>query len=73
MDRLQQRPSKYYETDRVFHNNLLEVLEDCIIESNYDQEVKDEVILILYREFYDAINVKDKKVLGRNLKPRIIV
>ena len=72
MDRLQQRPSKYYETDKVFHNNLLEVLEDCIIESNYDQEVKDKVILILYREFYDAINVKDKKVVGRNLKPRII-
>lgn len=73
MDRSQQRPSKYYETDRVFHNNLLEVLEDCIIESNYDQEVKDEVILILYREFYDAVNVKDKKVVGRNLKPRIIM
>lgn len=73
MDRLPQRPSKHYETDRVFHNNLLEVLEDCIIESNYDQEVKDEVILILYREFYDAVNVKDKKVIGRNLKPRIIV
>ena len=72
MDRLQHRPSKYYETDRVFHNNLLEVLEDCIIESNYNQEVKDKVILILYREFYDAINVKDKKVVGRNLKPRII-
>ena len=57
----------------MFHNNFLEVLEDCIVESNYDQEVKDEVILVLYREFYDAINVKDKKVIGRNLKPRIIV
>ena len=34
MDRLQQRPSQYYETDRVFHNNFLEVLEDCIVEKD---------------------------------------
>ncbi len=36
------KPSKYYKTNSVFHNNFLEILEDCINESNYNNKQKND-------------------------------
>jgi len=66
------RPSKHYATDSVFHNNLLEVLEDCVVESDYSNQIKQQVILILYTEFYDT-TPKGRSVLGKSLKPKYVM
>ena len=40
--------TEYFESsDTVFHNNFLEVLEDCINESSYDKDTKNQLIVTL--------------------------
>ena len=65
------KPSKYYKTNSVFHNNFLEILEDCINESNYNNKQKNEIIKVLYKNFYDCN--KTNKIINTNFKARIIL
>ena len=37
---MKNKPSNYYKTDKIFHNDFLEILEDCIEESNYKSNEK---------------------------------
>ena len=67
----------YFEaSDTVFHNNFLEVLEDCINESSYDNETKDQLVNILNRNF-NVITLKKskrlhKQIVGKNFLPKYI-
>ena len=65
------KPSKYYKTNSVFHNNFLEILEDCINESNYNNKQKNEIIKVLYKNFYDCN--KTNKIINASFKARIIL
>ena len=65
------KPSKYYKTDDTFHNNFLEILEDCINESNYNNKQKNEIINVLYKNFYDCN--KNKNAINVNFKARIVL
>jgi hypothetical protein len=67
----------YFESsDTVFHNNFLEVLEDCINESSYDNETKDQLVNILNHNF-NITTLKEskrlhKQVVGKNFLPNYI-
>ena len=67
----------YFEaSDTVFHNNFLEVLEDCINESSYDIETKDQLVNILNRNF-NVITLKEskrlhKQIVGKKFLPKYI-
>lgn len=69
--------TEYFESsDTVFHNNFLEVLEDCINESSYDNETKDQLVNILNRNF-NVTTLKEskrlhKQVVGKNFLPKYI-
>jgi len=69
--------TKYFESsDTVFHNNFLEVLEDCINESSYDKKTKDQLVNILNRNF-NVTTLKEskrlhKQVVGKNFLPKYI-
>lgn len=67
----------YFESsDTVFHNNFLEVLEDCINESSYDNKTKDQLVNILNRNFYETTLKESKRlhkqVVGKNFLPKYI-
>ena len=69
--------TEYFESsDTVFHNNFLEVLEDCINESSYDNETKYQLVNILNRNF-NVTTLKEskrlhKQVVGKNFLPKYI-
>ena len=71
------RRTEYFESsDTVFHNNFLEVLEDCINESNYDKDTKKQLVNILNRNF-NVTTLKEskrlhKQVVGKNFLPKYI-
>ena len=71
------RRTEYFESsDTVFHNNFLEVLEDCINESNYDKDTKKQLVNILNRNF-NVTTLKEskrlhKKIVGKNFLPKYI-
>ena len=71
------RRTEYFESsDTVFHNNFLEVLEDCINESNYDKDTKKQLVNILNRNF-NVTTLKEskrlhKKIVGKKFLPKYI-
>ena len=68
---------EYFESsDTVFHNNFLEVLEDCINESSYDNKTKNQLVNILNRNF-NVTTLKEskrlhKQVVGKKFLPKYI-
>ena len=65
------KPSKYYKTDATFHNHFLEVLEDCIAESDLPTTQKEEMIMALYRKFHEA--KYERKSVKPSFEPRYIM
>ena len=70
---MRNRPSTTYKTDTIFHNDFLEVLEDCINESNLNHDQKVETNLMLYRHFYEHKVNHNAIVIKPTFKPRIIM
>lgn len=65
------KPATHYKTDKVFHNYFLEILEDCIVESKLNRKEKDEMINILYHNFYDILKER-KQTIKPSFKPRYL-
>jgi len=68
------RTSYFESSDTVFHNNFLEVLEDCINESSYDKKTKEQLEKILNRNFHTTTlkesNRLHKQIVGKEFKPK---
>jgi len=65
------KPSNYYKTNAVFHNEFLEILEDCVTESSLKPDEKYDTILVLYQSFFDCKAYGN--VVKLKFKPRYIL